>query len=141
MEEVYKGNIFPFCKYVAKEITNKPSVFPLSGVSSGLANSLLWHTIKKKNGNHQLKMIFYKRFNRRLKKSFGKNYILLIIFKLYSSFFLLFCKNPQLITITRYESISIQQMFSSCIKVYVTHLRSEVLLNGPKIIACDRPLV
>ena len=26
MEEVYKGNIFRFCKYVAKEITNKPSV-------------------------------------------------------------------------------------------------------------------
>ena len=90
MEEVYKGNIFRFCKYVAKEITNKPSV------SHEMGGRLAWPIVfcgtqLKKNGNHQFKMIFYKR----LKELFGKNYILLIIFKLYSSFFLLFCRHKR----------------------------------------------
>ena len=47
-DRVYRRNTCPFCKYVGKQLTNKPSVFPWSGVSSGLATSLILASNQRK---------------------------------------------------------------------------------------------
>ena len=83
--EVYRGNTFPFCGYLGKDITNKPSVFPRSGVYC--------RTQSKKTVI--INMIFYERKISKdagLKESFNEK---IYSSKLINAFYLLYCRHKR----------------------------------------------
>ena len=73
IKEVYRENTFPLCGSVGKDITTKSSIFPWSGVSSGLATSLIVANNQRKRHQNDFPR---KISNRLLKDSLSKKFIL-----------------------------------------------------------------